>query len=51
MNEDGARLELPINVEATILYHQAGGLPDFPVLGDVVLCTWAELEGDGPAEA
>jgi hypothetical protein len=45
LNEDGKRLDLPVNFGATILYHEAGGLRDDLVLGDVLLGSWKEIGG------
>ena len=46
VNEDGSRLNLPINRLATVLaaghvHMDLGG-----ILGPAVVCTWRELEGD-----
>lgn len=46
VNEDGQRENLPVNGFATALYHQAGGPPEWPILGTVVLATQRELNGD-----
>ena len=50
LNEDGKRLQLPLNEAATHLLHVAGGALDDFVVGDVLLATRAELgEGDDDA--
>lgn len=49
LNEDGKRLQLAINPLATVLYHRAGGRPDDVVVGDVILGTHAELNGEDGA--
>jgi hypothetical protein len=52
INEDGKRLELPPNANATELYREAGGVPWDVVVGDVVLLTWEEMrEPDEQDEA
>ena len=43
MNEDGKRLGLPLNRNATVWYHLAGGNPHDVIVGDAVLTTRAEL--------
>jgi hypothetical protein len=52
VNEDGKRLQLPVNVIATVILGEAGGRWDDIVVGDVVLATMRELdepeEGDEP---
>ncbi len=45
-NEDGKRLELPVNRAATIILHEAGGMPDDLVVGNVLIATTEELGGD-----
>jgi hypothetical protein len=45
VNEDGKRLQLGINHHATLLYHQAGGLREDVVVGDVILGTHTEFGG------
>lgn len=49
INEDGKRLGLAVNLQATVIYHRAGGRQDDLVVGDVVLATQREL--DEPEEA
>lgn len=46
LNEDGKRDNLPINGFATALYHQAGGARDDCIVGNVVLASRRELNGD-----
>ena len=49
LNEDGKRLQLPINYSATwLLRHQIGG---DHIVGDVVLCTEIEAGEGDDAEA
>jgi len=43
VNEDGHRLGLTFNPVATALYHEAGGRPEYPVLGTVLLTTIQEV--------
>jgi hypothetical protein len=50
VNEDGKRLQLPVNPHATALLREAGGYPGDCVVGNVVICTYAELEGDEEVE-
>lgn len=45
-NEDGKRLQLPVNQIASLGYWQAGGVPGDPVVGDVVLCNDREIGAD-----
>ena len=49
LNEDGKRLELPINVWATLILHTLGGASDDYVVGDVLLATGREC-GNEPDE-
>lgn len=51
VNEDGKRLELPRNPFATRLYHAAGGLTDDVIVGDVVLASHSQMNGDDEEEA
>lgn len=44
LNEDGKVLQLPHNVVATAVFHEAGGHPDDMVVGDVLLATLAEMD-------
>ena len=44
-NEDGKRLELPVNQAATRMLHAAGGMPDDFVVGEVLIATHAEMGG------
>jgi hypothetical protein len=44
LNEDGKRLDLPLNPMATVLWHQAGGALDDLVVGDVVIASRVELD-------
>jgi hypothetical protein len=46
LNEDGKALDLPRNARATVLYHEAGGLPSDVVVGDVVLANSVEMGED-----
>ena len=49
VNEDGKRLDLPLNLRATQLAHEQHAIgPDDWIVGDVVLCTWAEAGADDP---
>ena len=51
VNEDGKRLDLPVNLRATQLAHAQHAIgPDDWIVGDVVLCSWAEAGGDEPDE-
>jgi len=43
VNEDGHRLGLEINLIATQLYHMAGGRPEYPVLGTVLITSGNEV--------
>jgi hypothetical protein len=43
-NENGKLTGLPMNEQATERYLH--GKHD-PIVGDVVICTWREMEGDG----
>lgn len=45
-NEDGKRLRLPANWAATLALHAAGGMPDDVVVGDALIATQQELNGD-----
>jgi hypothetical protein len=45
-NEDGKRLNLPVNLAATIILHEAGGMPDDFVVGNVLIATKEEMGGD-----
>ena len=45
-NEDGKRLNLPVNHAATLILHVAGGMPDDFVVGNVLIATKEELGGD-----
>lgn len=45
-NEDGKRLNLPVNDVATRILHAIGGMPDDFVVGDVLIATTAEMGGD-----
>jgi hypothetical protein len=45
LNEDGKRLQLPINRRATALYHAAGGPSWDVIVGDVIIGTRRELGG------
>jgi Domain of unknown function (DUF3846) len=51
LNEDGKRDNLPINGFATALYHQAGGARDDWIVGNVVLASRRELNGDDDEES
>jgi hypothetical protein len=46
VNEDGKQAQLPYNHTATVLLHLAGGMPTDYVVGDVVLCTRADMDDD-----
>jgi hypothetical protein len=50
INEDGKRLELARNLQATALYHQAGGVPWDVVVGDVLLADRIEMGEHEEAE-
>jgi hypothetical protein len=43
VNEDGHALGLPLNLKATHLYHRAGGRPEYPVLGTVLVTSSKEV--------
>jgi hypothetical protein len=51
INEDGKRRELARNLQATALYHQAGGIPWDVVVGDVLLADAVEMGEHDEAEA
>lgn len=44
-NEDGKRLELPVNEAATRALHAAGGMPSDLVVGEVLIASDQELGG------
>jgi len=46
LNEDGKRGPLPFNGFATFLFHMAGGPSTDCIVGDVVMCTRAEMGED-----
>jgi Domain of unknown function (DUF3846) len=50
LNEDGKRLNLPINRFATAMYHAAGGARDDVIVGNVVLATHRELQAEDDGE-
>jgi len=51
LNEDGKRLNLPVNGFATSIARAGRVLPPGDVIvGDVVLCTWAEAGEDREGE-
>lgn len=43
MNEEGKLLNLPVNVEATLLYKSKTGIADY-IHGDVIVCTNKEFK-------
>lgn len=43
MDEDGRAKRLPVNVPATKLYMEAGGLTGWAVVGNVVICEKGEI--------
>lgn len=43
LNEDGKRLDLPLNIVATVMYHAAGGREDDVIVGDVLVATRREV--------
>lgn len=45
-NEDGKRLGLSVNLAATIVLHEAGGMPDDFVVGNVLIATKEEMGED-----